>query len=198
MTERLGPVTTEQQVRVLEVGEVFKPFEGLTELPPIPSDLKSQSVDLVTIPFQFKEAHGSITLNALAYDWANDLHGGPTPLGEARFVKSYKSGGEVAVNEAPLVIRLDPVLFTSVEQFRELLKHTLEFKLGDNRYFCGFYAEGETEDDIKRELELKGDYSLSSEFTSIGDQSGEAFLPCDLSVLRTIEVKILPLDQIES
>lgn len=184
--ERLEAPQPEQiPVRELQVGQPFKPFEGLTALPHIEHD---DVYTLLAMPVQLFGIRGGVSL--LTEPAGENLTEIVTPLGRARFVRSFEGDG-YTIEEAPLSLELTFGI-TSIDQFYRLNPYIMEFNLGGLRYYlrCGGWdgqkaVEGSIVED--GEIDLFDAILKSSE----GESEANVLVPYDLGKLTGIEAQIV-------
>mgnify|MGYP001579848455 CR=1 FL=1 len=203
MTERRTK-QAEQPISV-EIGQIFRPFEGLQELP-LYRDRETfvESADYVASrEFEFKGIKATIALTVPDEYEAPDLiyrRSFKTPLGVATFEYQYEDCKEDTV-KTPLQLAIFSSL-GSIEDYVILSQYQFDIKIGNSNYSLDctelFHKDkareiSEAIEIIKEGLAEDGD---GGAFVSrdLKDHNGNAVtvaLPYDPSRLSTIEIQIV-------
>lgn len=204
MTERADSGVPEQSIKA-EVGQSFKPFEGLVNLPtPDKHETYVESVDyILSRDFELGGIKATIALSVEEEVCLPDMpRPYEAPLGEPTVEYTYVEG-----REAPLKTPLQLITFATIDslpKYIELNKHQLKFQIGDKVYYLDCAEQFDNEE--RRNNEEAGEIINNGvmenwgggHFTSRGDlYDGEGnltgvVLPYDPEKLSTIEVTIVP------
>lgn len=161
----------------VQVGEVFKPFEGSWDgISPLNAD------------FEFKGLLGHFFLRPEEKEAR--LAGLDTPLGPARVLKTV-TDGQVKTEEIPLILGVDIILpheddLRDIEEVQRMLAaidtHSLELSIGGNKYRFRY---------VGTERMRKEDRVLLKTVNSSGREVKGIVLPHDLDRISRVEAKFV-------
>ena len=204
MTERADTGVPEQPIKA-EVGQSFKPFEGLVNLPtPDRHETYVESVDyILSRDFELGGIRATIALSVEEEVFLPDMpRPFVSPLGEPTVEYTYADGMEV-----PLKTPLQLITFSTIDsltKYIELSQYQLKLQLGNETFYldCAEIISDEPENNLQEAGEIINDGILEKwgggHFTSRGDlYDGEGnltgvVLPYDPEKLSAIEVTIVP------
>lgn len=177
MSERLSP--SQKEVKVLEVGEVFRPFENLKNLPIIPNEDREDYFEtIVESSFRFGDIQGRIELKSDS-EYEDPAPRAVTPLGEVREVVSV-SDGVLTIKEMPLHLSFRIIAETKQQlDFEE----RIEFSFAGKKYYVED-GVGDEEDDGKPSIWFY-------EFIDEKSNKASILLPYDPNKLSQIEMRIV-------
>ena len=187
MKEKFNQQLQDQEPINIEVGQVFKPFEGRTEFPPI--ELDDEKVQrLIEAPFQLKGINGRLGISTIPD--SRMMLNPVTPLGEVQFVRSFENGN-ITIKKIPLELELDFDI-TTMGEFYILQKYAMEFVLGNETYYLECNGI-DRERAVKRSIEEEGRMELFDPALHLKDENGRAnvSLPYDITKLSQIEARIV-------
>ena len=204
MTERADTGVPEQPIKA-EVGQSFKPFEGLVNLPtPDRHETYVESVDyILSRDFELGGIRATIALSVEEEVCLPDMSRPyEAPLGEPTVEYTYREGSEV-----PLKTPLQLITFATIDslpKYIELNKYQLKFQIGDKIYYLD--CTEQFDEDERRNNEEAGEivndgvvqgwggghFPSRGELYDGGGNSTGVVLPYDPEKLSTIEVTIVP------
>lgn len=204
MTERVDTGVLEQPIKA-EVGQSFKPFEGLVSLPtPDRREIYVESVYyILSRDFELGGIRATIALSVEEEVCLPDMpRPYEAPLGEPTVEYTYREGREV-----PLKTPLQLITFATIDslpKYIELNKHQLKFQIGDKVYYLDCVEQFDNEERRNNEEagEIVNDGLVQGwgggHFPSRGDlYDGEGnltgvVLPYEPVKLASIEVTVVP------
>lgn len=215
MNEGLKPQIEPQAIRV-EIGQVFRPFEGINLPPTIEEiysllnidrnysykDYKKKSPGVSSNPFTAKEIMGKFLL-VPCVDPIVPLHhdnhfiegknrkNTVTPLGQFTFSQRIQDGNVIVQN--PPVTLETRFRVTNNEQLDDLGKYAVEVTLGKERYTLRSYGRGNISPEKLQDLKDETGAIEVGSYQPRDENLREVFilLPYDSNKIAQIETKIV-------
>ncbi len=171
-----------------ELGEVFKPFAGVTELPPIAIDPEDVEQPLLESSITVRGISGKIGLIA-AVGESLFLGSIVTPYGTAREVIEHDKGKRTVV-EAPLVLNSDFTL-TSLGQMPLFQRLVLEVVNGEG--IPGLELRGSESPEIIRDYLRRGE-DINVGNNQNAEEGSSIIIPYNPQIVANMEVRIVERD----